>query len=168
MSREWKPGDVGLLKCTDGQERIAILTDRGPNLSPLWIAGSEHHGRLNEITVRPVVVIDPEDREQVERLEADMAQRAGWIHLANTQRANALQAALRSLIAPPKPEEPTGLGAVVEDAAGNYWTRIYDGEGKGTAWYCDRPRPFDPSDDHQWKHYADISAVRVLSQGVDQ
>jgi hypothetical protein len=66
-----------------------------------------------------LVVIDPEDREQVARLVTTYnlgACEDEWI--------DGMQAALRSLVGPPKPEEPQGLGAVVEDADGAIWTRV--------------------------------------------
>ncbi len=62
---------------------------------------------------------------------------------------------------PPKPDEPQGLGAVVEDAADHRWTRIYPGVGEGEAWYCD-----DARGRAQWEHWANIAAVKVLSEGV--
>jgi hypothetical protein len=66
---------------------------------------------------RPVVVIDPEDREQVERLCS------GLLDIHWYGNADAMQVALRKFAnpTPPKPDEPTGLGAVVEDADGIRW-----------------------------------------------
>jgi hypothetical protein len=99
---------------------------------------------------RPLVVIDPEDREQVERLTAAMVNEYGVdVHYDETQ------AALRSLIAPPRPPEPKGLGAVVEDADGRRWSRANDaGE-----WYSADGEEVGP-------HYSHVAAVRVLSEGV--
>jgi hypothetical protein len=54
---------------------------------------------------------------------------------------------------PPKPEEPTGLGAVVQDAGGRKWTNTH----RIRAWYHSDLGPYV---------YADIDAVRVLSEGV--
>ena len=60
-------------------------------------------------------------------------------------------------IKPPKPEEPTGLGAVVEDAEGQRWVRAFH----------------HPHETHRWQNrlsgrrtYDGIDAVRVLSEGV--
>jgi len=55
---------------------------------------------------------------------------------------------------PPKPAEPTGLGAVVEASDGQTWVRRHPG---GYAWVNGYQR---------WAKYADINAVRVLSEGV--
>lgn len=58
-----------------------------------------------------------------------------------------------------QPSEPTGLGAVVEDADGDLWVKWSLGH----------------REDRNWKHhgragdyrrYGDITAVRVLSDGV--
>lgn len=64
---------------------------------------------------------------------------------------------------PPKPEEPTGLGAVVEDDKGDRWVRV-GGNLDGI------PRPWaehgNIADLRDWVRYADIAAVAVLSEGV--
>lgn len=59
----------------------------------------------------------------------------------------------------PKPAEPQGLGAVVEDARGDFW--VYTGlrnakDGETRLWF----RGSLPAD------YADIAAVKVLSEGI--
>ena len=72
---------------------------------------------------------------------------------------NALQAALRSLVTPPKPDEPQGLGAVVEDAEGRRWVRV--NETLRAVW-----RPVDASTSNSFRNYPDIAAVKVLSEGV--
>lgn len=66
---------------------------------------------------------------------------------------------------PPKPAEPTGLGAVVEDKAGRTWVRT-EAVSSDT-----ELSPWCPSwgvhgDDAQPACYADLDAVRVLSVGV--
>ncbi len=110
----------------------------------------------------PVVVISPEDREQVERLIERMAQARVWavmpsdVDSMSDYRADQMQAALRSLIAPPKPDEPTGLGAVVEDASGRPWVFAGDVDSSGTWWY-------NAAEPERWN---EINAVRVLSEGV--
>lgn len=54
-----------------------------------------------------------------------------------------------------KPDEPRGLGGVVEDSYGKLWVR--DAEF--------RDRWYNPKDG--WRRdYADITAVRVLAPGV--
>ena len=66
-----------------------------------------------------------------------------------------VQTALRSLIADPKPAEPMGLGAVVEDADGKRWLR----SGSESWWRVDMMAASD---------WSGIAAVKVLSEGVTQ
>ena len=112
------------------------------------------------INGRPLVVIDPEDREQVERL-ARICHDLDGVELDNpepmTTRGLAMRQALRSLIAPPKPPEPTGLGAVVEDEDGEAWVR-YARQHSTAPWV-------NGTTSVEWE---DIAAVRILSEGVDQ
>jgi hypothetical protein len=107
---------------------------------------------------RPVVVIDPEDRKQVERLVENY--RTHWGKAEKV--ADALQAALREFAdpKPPKPKEPTGLGAVVEDEEGTFWVR------DASVGAVVQDRYWSPSNDDGRLAYADINAVRVLSEGV--
>lgn len=152
MTREWKPGDFQLFV----DEQARRFTWRKPDEA---IYGPPSKGAFN---YRPLVVIDPEDREQVSRLAA------AWDSQTHAQLDEGapmtlsgwrMQAALRSQIEPPKPDEPTGLGAVVEDSAGDQWVRI-------------RITGPDVKPADQWRtwwghrDWDDISAVRVLSDGV--
>lgn len=69
--------------------------------------------------------------------------------------------------AKPKPDEPTGLGAVVEDAEGVKWVRLGRPGDDPTAddW---RRAGWTSGDESErvWHFYADIDAVKVLSEGV--
>ena len=114
---------------------------------------------------RPLVVIDPEDREQVERLAAAYVSEGtqrGYAMPGHQMedRRDAMQAALREFAnsKPPKPDEPTGLGAVVEDESGDLWIR--------TCEPCDRclNKPWQQGPVH--KNWQIVDAVRVLSEGV--
>lgn len=119
--------------------------------------------------LRRLVVLDAEDREQVERLLA-----AYYMQCADREHgdlADALQTALREFAdpAPVKPPEPTGLGAVIEAVcgcndgdAGRY---VYEPQ---SARYEGRPH----GQEHPWKSkcghhtYDRLTAVAVLSEGV--
>jgi hypothetical protein len=163
--REWKPGDVALVDgCValvwreeGGDSRPSfVYTDRDGDSCSVW---------ANSNDARTLVVIDPEDREQVERVLIAMTEWAGRVPYSDMRedgdltQLDAAQAALRSLIEPPRPEEPTGLGAVVEDADGATYTRL---DGDFAPWYktgvhySDRP----------WRYFKDLTVVRVLSEGV--
>jgi hypothetical protein len=156
MSREWKPGDVaalGELRCfyyLPGREEGRWVSADEGNVLPRGVA-----------ELRPLVVIDPEDPEQVERLSEvirDAEKECGQDFWEYDQTA--LKLALREFAdpKPPKPDEPTGLGAVVEDAEGDLWVRC-DAEDHGS-WRR-------ANDDALWRDYLSIDAVRVLSEGID-
>lgn len=100
----------------------------------------------------PVLVIDPEDAGQVSSLTKAL------IRLEQMTRSDTenVQAALRSLLPTPKPDEPQGLGAVVEDASGDQWVRTH--HDLEAHW---RSATFGGT----YNHYADIAAVKVLSPG---
>ena len=141
MSSEWRDGDVAAIEFMRGVER-------GMWLDGQWIvtggrASSAHYD------VRPLVVIDPEDREQVGRL-TDAIYRHGEPEVY----VDKLQAALREFAnpKPPKPDEPTGLGAVVIAGDGRPW--IHHGRGK---WM---------RDDAMVLGWADLDVIRVESEGV--
>lgn len=108
---------------------------------------------------RPVVVIDPEDREAVERL-VDQITRLNAPGPATY--ADRVQLALREFATPtpPKPEEP-GLGGVVEDTKGRRWVNATDHRASvhTNPWMC-------LSDPERWASYADIDVAEVLSHGV--
>ena len=84
---------------------------------------------------KPVVVIDPEDRDAVARLYDLYASAPSDVGLRGHEF---LAHALREFANPksPKPEEPTGLGAVVEAADGRRWCRDFAGQPGLSAWYC--------------------------------
>jgi hypothetical protein len=120
------------------------------------------------------VVIDPEDAEQVERLaEAlDVAFRKvdpeGWANAnegTDEEGEAIVRAALREFArpTPPKPEEPTGLGAVVEDAEGEVWVRLPDPP--DADWNLDKPWRGGAGFGTR-RHWQIVDAVRVLSEGV--
>jgi hypothetical protein len=158
---EYKPGDVA----------VAMIHDQAHVIFRVDIEGQERWvDRLGLATwprgreIRPLVVIDPEDREQVERLYGLMwsvgtvsHERGRLTEAEQREDADDLQAALREF-ANPKPAEPTGLGAVVEDEAGLRWVH-YLGR-VGWKWCGSGPNHDGVRD------YADIDAVRVLSEGV--
>jgi hypothetical protein len=124
-----------------------------------WVAPTSNRFRF--------AVIDPEDAEQVKRLD-DLLTRFldGNEVPAYEGTEGVMKAALREYAnpKPPKPDEPTGLGAVVEDNEGTLWVRTEPADGDVPAWVAswtgrlDEPQPSD---------YADLLVNRVLSEGVD-
>lgn len=112
---------------------------------------------------RPVVVIDPEDREQVEQLIAAWFARRYPMFSRNLQphEVDDLQAALRAVAnpTPPKPPEPESLGAVVKDAEGLTWVRVEPFPAGSTPWVASWT---GRDDDPQPAYYDDIDAVEVV------
>lgn len=82
-----------------------------------------------------VVLISPEDREQVDALTKAIveAMYAAGQHAcaANGIHPDTIATALRSLIAPPKPDEPTEPTARIADRRENIWRLLADGD-----WVC--------------------------------
>lgn len=164
---DWKPGDVAMVAGGDGVERLAVWSghvSRGPG----WVIPFEGHWDQHydyQVTARPLILIDPEDRLQVGRLcDALTGNRAMPLpdRLALFDRlaenADRMQAALREFAnpTPPKPEEPTGLGAVVEDL-GDEWVHFGNG-----CWI--KTVPNAQLRQTTWGEFSD--AVKILSPGV--
>lgn len=145
MTRNWKPGDVAMSKYG-----IVFLTESG------WIF-DDHDGpaAVSLQNLRPLVVIDPEDREQIERLAEVFCKSpsSGWVE--------AMQVALREYAEPrlPKPSEPIGLGAVVEDSRGILWIRTAPPAAGDPTW-C------SPSPSRTWSRWDYMNVVKVHSEGV--
>jgi hypothetical protein len=158
VSREWKPGDVAMAQSTAGASFLVVRTDTLRDA--YWSApkGWPSGVGSDDCDYRPLVVIDPEDRQQVDRL-CDALSRLeilseGWDDGPRRRRcADALREFANPT--PPKPTEPTGLGAVVEDADGMKWILVYD----HTMWQQHHDRA-------TWRHYSELAVVRVLSEGV--
>lgn len=162
MSREWKPGDVVAGNWSDSGKPFHGVIDIGGGV---WIEGKGPYF-WNSDDLRPLVAIDPDDRKQVETLrnllwDAYTEQTGGGVVTSEGQgkvlAGNALQAALRSLVAPPKPDEPLKVGAAVLDEADTVWVRVENGIGGEPAWSSTH------SHDGMWR---DIAAVKILSDGV--
>jgi hypothetical protein len=125
---DWKPGDVAMVTLSEDHP-LGPVTLRGMRASHfdrelVWRlpdTGFLARDTLVE-SARPLVVLDPESDEDVERL-ADAFANHGDVHAR--VRETLLESArdtLRALARPPKPAEPTGLGAVVEQD-GLRWVR---------------------------------------------
>jgi len=101
-----------------------------------------------------VVVIDPEDEADVHQLILAL-KKSGYVL---GPRGGDAQAALRSLLPTTRPPEPEGRYAVVEDGRMLEWVRA-DLAG-------DHPWHSIDGGNSCWKAYADITAVKVLNEGV--
>src|SRR5690348_2045025 len=106
-------------------ERIAVVDDQGRFVYGVGEFANALPGSASARSARPLAVIDPGDREAVRRVLKLFGQQfTAWTPELDSN-VTKLQAALREFAnpTPPKPEEPTGLGAVVEDRDGIRWVR---------------------------------------------
>ena len=147
MKREWKPGDVAVITEYGDETPAVLVADNACEAAGHGSSGSHWHYFTRNPdgstwtsnpspAARPLVVIDPQDREQVERLrdlwddahEDQQGHRPS--HSGKCARGNCLQAALREF-ANPTPPEPTDPRAYVTDRRENVWRLLADGD-----WVC--------------------------------
>lgn len=163
-AREWKPGDVILV---NGERGLVQRLSSGSLYVELAEYGKNSGRNLDTIVdrdIRPLVVLDPEDREQVERLVTLWSEAFDDVPPVPVE-VDFMQAALREFVdpKPPRPEEPTGLGAVVEDEAGEKHVRAGITHG-GTMHDC--WRQVTGRDIGYWQRWDRLNVVRVLHEGV--
>jgi hypothetical protein len=140
-----------MVECSDGEWRPAMGGKRWSDDSSVWVFADGKYRDRGESNSRPVAVIDPEDDTTLSRL---------WRLLPDSLVSiDQLQYTLREFAdpKPPKPEEPTGLGAVVVDTGGCRWVRF---SAKTGPWW----RNHSGSN----LRYSNIDAVEVLSHGVPE
>lgn len=162
--REWQPGDVMVATWATiyGEPVVHFMVDGCKNIDhrdePHWhdVRGGWTSSLAAAADVRPLAVIDPEDREQVERLAKAINDAIENQSLITSTEMT--QAALRKFASPTptKPDEPTGLGAVVEDASGAEYVRI--GRKPGSVWYQPHGRYF------RWDG---IDVAKITCNGAD-
>lgn len=154
-AREWQQGDLALVASLSGAYRLARRGEVQKGAPYWWFIDSNTW--TDSTDARPVVVIDPKDRKAARRLlEVFGRQFTDWTPELDSN-VTRLQDALHIIAnpTPPKPDEPTGLGAVVEDAEGNDWHRTREGRWIAVDGLRSRACGWDY-----------IAAVRVLSEGV--
>jgi len=95
-AREWKPGDVAMARHERSFADDFLVVRTGLSSESYWSAPRDWPDGISskDCIYRPLVVIDPEDREQVERLAAIFcaAPSSGWV--------SQMQEALREYAAP--------------------------------------------------------------------
>lgn len=166
MSREWQPGSPipdGKYAVTFTWNDVAI-THLLAVLRDHYAAGYASMGGhvARAVNGRPLVVVDPEDREQVRQLLRGYYTRP-YENVREGSVTN-MQAALREFAnpKPPKPDEPMGHMAVVEDVKGRRWVNWRNPKDQ-----IEHHSPWISADDSDdFREYVHIDAVRVLSEGV--
>lgn len=159
-AREFKPGDVAMIRVNTGDWEYGLLREDG-----LWLC---QHPRLDErraweeVQARPLVVIDPEGNpeglpylvpQHFRNYAATLRKHRGPV---SARMLEWLAECLEEYVPKPRIEEPTGLGAVVEDDSGQRWVR---GPSHNTFKWLREGAP-------GCEEWADVNAVRVLHKGV--
>jgi hypothetical protein len=141
-----------------GSERFAMRVDTssGPGWRAITdsTAGSTFHPDHFVESARPLVVLDRNSDEQMGNL-IDSLVANGYSMGTRASVRNALAELLPKV----KPDEPTGLGAVVEDNRGELWVRTPHVTG-------------DPGDVNVWmdthgefSQWSEVSAVTIMHPG---
>ena len=126
-----------------GDERSVRSNHRG------WYTPYGHWHESQVTVVRPLVVLDLVNAPTTEDV-GRVLREGGFGNFARQ-----IEAQTR----PPKPAEPTGLGAVVEDREGDLWLRYTD-PGINAIWQQIGGGPY-----RAYNVWADIDVVKVLSEG---
>lgn len=119
-----------------------------------------HIGTLNE-RCRPVVVLDLSQWSSASTAAVCEWLRAKCVSAPSESQVHYIANAIEAQTKPPKPDEPLGLGAVVEDAEAWRWVLFNPGGRK--PWRRNEPRSYDGA---TYRIYADIDAVKVLTEGI--
>jgi hypothetical protein len=133
MTHNFKPGDVARIRLNNGFVHPVAI--RLPLHEGGWATGtSKYIHSVHVAEAHPLVVISPEDREQVERFLEIASRWADDVPYdegpGDLNYTTAMQAALREF-AHPKQSEPTDPKAQVTDCRENIWRLLADGE-----WVC--------------------------------
>ncbi len=158
----YEPGTVAVATVRGVKDVRVMRRDRGDELgdwaSRAAVAAWLAHDDCDVTDVRPLVVLDNEfDRTLVKHLRTAFAQNPALTTL------DWLAHQIESQTRPPKPPEPTGLGAVVNDTQGDRWVRCRRAGHEGlmrVEWENERTCGHTTWDA--------IDAVEVLSEGVVQ
>lgn len=158
---EYEPGTVAVatVRGVEGVRVMYVVGDllgSGAWLSSRYVHGGRSHGPGEVTDVRPLVALDLGDNPSyVAKLLRRVVEEDGLGAHTFDYLANQIEAQTK----PPKPPEPQGLGAVVEDSEGRRWTRF--------ASYTDAwAQNGDQYAQEGNRPYNRIDAVRVLSKGV--
>lgn len=144
MSTGFAPGEMTVVTI-DGQEHRAMR-----DCADAWLVGDIEDDRVffdrdGLVTgVHRLYVLDTRSDRRVQALADALRQ--------------PLEVVRRAVLATfPRPDEPTGIGAIAQDGGGSVWSRRADGR-----WHC---LTGDPAveDLVEWKHF---DQVHVLSEGV--
>lgn len=177
---EFKPGTVAALTLMDGSQVVGLRCTR-PNGKGCWqhtgeFGGGSAYDDIGGVEeVRRLVVLDPDAGTDVvvliDAIRAEANER-GILHVSidalfSDEQYDLLRGALRRIAhpKPPKPEEPTGLGAVVECVEGRTFARLNPHDDRFP--WVDVKEPAQNA--YNWTTHGGLDGctpVRVLSEGV--
>lgn len=158
---EWKRGDVAMVTARWWWNK-PHTTKRAIRDVGCWTTGSRDVMDHEVSDIRLLVVVDPEDSrffavEAAQRACSALNVMPGRVI---TPAIEAVQDVLREFARPtPRIEEPTGLGAVVEDESGQIWISV---DVDGGRWH--HKIGHTQAEVREWR---DFTAVRILSPGVE-
>lgn len=174
-ARNWKRGEVARLTLRRGRQTTALciregIVEDGADVSVLAYWADAEGSKLwsSVVEARALVVTDPENINQIEdalprlRDQIEAVARVSVDDRAWARILGRIQDDLIDSVATPKLEEPTGLGAVVEDADGVQWVRWTPGHPPMTSPW----RKSNSIGAAAHKKWGALGAVRVLAEGV--
>lgn len=161
----FRPGDVAMAKYEDEEPKVFLrVRDRLNGGREYWRSEDGSKSEAFELAdwSRPLVVIDPEDREQVERLEFLYVGNAGG---SGRTIADYLQAALREFANPKPPPRCVAHGNEACEDCSRILTRDFDGgECRHCSTYGETGMHWDTC---QGRIRGQVFANRADAMGVD-
>lgn len=158
MTREWQPGDVA--DVTQRGNVRAFRTDKGWT----YVDGSTQGPDADRYDFRPLLVIDPEEESlQIAHALWETFESIGTRDFRVWDRL--IRDVLRSLMPQSKPDEPTGLGAVIETDDGRKFIRTVGRDSRFPWVNADDPG----KNAFNWESHGGLDGsrpIRVLSEGV--
>ena len=175
MSTTYEPGTVAVATVR-GVPNVRVMLLGASDYPEKWASGTPvHDARLHEerdvTDVRPLVVLDLVDVAPASFTPPSAAEASLWLRrladkwggscAADVARAIADQ--IEAQTKPPKPAEPTGLGAVVEAEDGRKYVRT----AKTDFPWVDAANPGENA--YHWTEWGGLPTppVRVISEGVE-
>lgn len=163
--QEWEPGTVAMV--TDGRGEYLALR-RTSGATSYWVGNVRHATDGKVTSVRPLLVLDPDDPDQMRELVDNFfVALSGRAYRNYARDIDDMRAAVVTMLPKPtpvKPAEPTGLGAVVMDyptGRSETWVLIYVSDYPEIRLWR---RCGDGEERTTWAKFS--NAVKVLSEGV--
>ncbi len=156
MVSNYEPGTVAVATVR-GQKNVRVMrADRWGWMSAVTVDHFVQHEDSHVTDIRPLVVLDLSGLGPLTFQRLLFTLRSDDWHWVVAQ--------IKEQTKPPKPPEPTGLGAVVEDVKGRRWVRT--SLRKPGLWSYTESDAVTNTNSSGLSPYDRIDVVRVLSEGV--